>query len=78
MEIARSIVTKEILNAKVAWEISCQDNTLEGRSMFICLDDEHCGIQLTLTNYGDENGLRKYFKRHNIEGTSNNYQLIHL
>lgn len=30
MEIARSIVTKEILNAKVAWEISCQDNTLEG------------------------------------------------
>lgn len=67
MEIARSIVTKEILNAKVAWEISCQDNTLEGRSMFICLDDEHCGIQLTLTNYGDENGLRKYFKRHNIE-----------
>lgn len=67
MELARSVITGEILNAKVAWEKSCSDNELVGRSLFRCLDDDHCGIQMTLTNYGVKEGLRKYFKRHNIE-----------
>ncbi len=32
--------------------------------MFMCLDTDHCGIQLTLTKYGDENAKRKFFLRH--------------
>ncbi|MDN5446988.1 MAG: hypothetical protein L0F86_06320, partial [Lactococcus lactis] len=69
MELARSVITGEIFNAKVAWEKSCSDNELGSRSLFRCLDDDHCGIQMTLTNYGVKEGLRKYFKRHNVEHT---------
>lgn len=67
-ELARSADTGEILNAKVAWERSCRTDDFTGASMFMCLDTDHCGIQLTLTKYGDENAKRKFFTPHKREG----------
>ena len=67
-ELARSADTGEILNAKVAWERSCKTDDFTGASMFMCLDTDHCGIQLTLTKYGDENAKRKFFTPHKREG----------
>lgn len=69
-ELARSIDTGEIVNAKVAWELSFKTEDFTGASMFKCLDDDHCGIQMTLTKYGDENAKRKYFRAHESKGHS--------
>jgi DNA-binding protein H-NS len=62
MEIARSIDTGEIFNKFQASEESLKKPSLfSGKSMFRCLDDDNCGIQLSLANYGSENGKLVYF-----------------
>ncbi|GHU39645.1 hypothetical protein FACS1894193_00230 [Bacilli bacterium] len=63
-ELARSIDTGEIFNAKVAWEKSCEEDIFTGASMFKCLDDDNCSIQMTLTNFNDKYGKRKFFTPH--------------
>ena len=45
--------------------------------MFKCLDDDHCGIQMTLTKYGDENAKRKFFTPHKREGHSQECVMEH-
>lgn len=55
-EIARSISTGLPCLARDVWvdSISEPNNTKYGGSkMFICLDDENCGIQMTLVNWGN-------------------------
>jgi hypothetical protein len=76
-ELARSVDTGEILNAKVAWERSCKTEDFTGASMFMCLDMDHCGIQLTLTKYGDENAKRKFFTPHKRGGHSQECVMEH-
>ncbi|MBZ6008258.1 hypothetical protein KIJ00_03140 [Leuconostoc gelidum subsp. aenigmaticum] len=66
-EIARSIDTGLPTLAYDVWLASTNANDINiysGSKMFVCLDDENCGIQMTLVNWSNHSPKRAaYFKQ---------------
>ncbi|MGG9983103.1 hypothetical protein ACQ7C6_00100 [Lactiplantibacillus plantarum] len=69
MDLARSTDTDEIVKARETWEEQQNGNQdFTSKNNFKCLDEEHCGIQLTLAGYGNPNANRIYFRRSRNKG----------
>lgn len=66
-EIARSVDTGLPTLAYDVWLASTStnnNNQYSGSKMFVCLDDENCGVQMTLVNWGNHSPKRAaYFKQ---------------
>lgn len=69
MDLARSTDTYEIVKARETWEEQQNDNQdFTSKNNFKCLDEDHCGIQLTLAGYDNPNANRIYFRRSRNKG----------
>lgn len=66
-EIARSVDTGLPTLAYDVWIASTStddSNKYSGSKMFVCFDDENCGVQMTLVNWGNHSPKRAaYFKQ---------------